>query len=79
VARLPSLGVPWGALLLRELGLDVTVYERSGTELEQRGAGIGFLPASYRYLAERARVDLDDVSISTNYIRVTAQVSLRPG
>src|SRR5215471_2774175 len=64
-----SLGGLTAALLLRELGLDVTVYERSGTELEQRGAGIGFLPASYRYLAERARVDLDDVSISTKYIR----------
>src|SRR5439155_824396 len=55
--------------LLRELGLDVTVYERSGAELEQRGAGIGFLPASYRYLAERARIDLDEISISTNHIR----------
>lgn len=64
-----SLGGLTAALLLRDLGLDVTVYERSGTELEQRGAGIGFLPASYRYLAERARVDLDDVSISTKYIR----------
>ncbi len=64
-----SLGGLTAALLLRELGLDVTVYERSGTELEQRGAGIGFLPASYRYLAERARVDLDEVSISTRYIR----------
>jgi len=64
-----SLGGLTAALLLRELGLDVTVYERSGTELEQRGAGIGFLPASYRYLAERARVDPDEVSISTRYIR----------
>jgi 2,6-dihydroxypyridine 3-monooxygenase len=54
---------------LRDLGFDVTIYERSGAELEQRGAGIGFLPASYRYLAERARVDLDEVSISTKYIR----------
>ncbi len=57
----------------------MTVYERSGTEFEQMGAGIGFRPACYRYLAERARVDLDDVSISTKYIRVTAQVSLHPG
>src|SRR5207247_1119745 len=64
-----SLGRLTAALLLRELGLDVTVYERSGAELEQRGAGIGFLPASYRYLAERARIDLDEISISTNHIR----------
>ena len=57
------------ALLLRELGHDVTVYERSGAELEQRGAGIGFLPASHRYLTERARIDLDSVSVSTAFIR----------
>ena len=35
-----SLGGLTAALLLRDLGLDVTVYERSGAELEQRGAGI---------------------------------------
>jgi 2,6-dihydroxypyridine 3-monooxygenase len=64
-----SLGGLTAALLLRELGLDVTIYERSGAELEQRGAGIGFLPASSRYLADRARIDLDEISISTNYIR----------
>jgi 2,6-dihydroxypyridine 3-monooxygenase len=64
-----SLGGLTAALLLRELGLDVTVYERSSTELEQRGAGIGFLPTSSRYLTERARIDLDEVSISTNQIR----------
>jgi 2,6-dihydroxypyridine 3-monooxygenase len=64
-----SLGGLTAALLLRDLGLDVTVYERSGADLEQRGAGIGFLPASYRYLTERARIDLDEISISTAYIR----------
>ncbi len=57
------------ALLLRDLGLDVTVYERSAAELEQRGAGIGFLPTSYRYLVERAGVDLDEISTSTTSIR----------
>lgn len=64
-----SLGGLTAALLLRELGMDVTVYERSGAELEQRGAGIGFLPTAYRYLTERARIDLDEISISTRYIR----------
>ena len=64
-----SLGGLTAALLLRELGRDVTVYERSGVELEQRGAGIGLLPATSRYLAERAGINLDDVSISTKYIR----------
>jgi 2,6-dihydroxypyridine 3-monooxygenase len=64
-----SLGGLTAALLLRELGLDVTVYERSGAELEQRGAGIGFLPASARYLVERARLDPDRISLSTRHIR----------
>src|SRR5215831_17678001 len=64
-----SLGGLTAALLLRELGLDVTVYERSGVELEQRGAGIGFLLASSRYLTERARLDLDEISVSTRRIR----------
>jgi 2,6-dihydroxypyridine 3-monooxygenase len=64
-----SLGGLTAALLLREQGHDVTVYERSGAELEQRGAGIGFLPASSRYLAERAGADLDEISVSTTAIR----------
>jgi 2,6-dihydroxypyridine 3-monooxygenase len=64
-----SLGGLTAALLLRELGLDVTVHERSGAELEQRGAGIGFLPVSSRYLVERAGLDLDEISVSTRYIR----------
>jgi 2,6-dihydroxypyridine 3-monooxygenase len=63
-----SLGGLTAALLLRELGLDVTVYERSGTELQQRGAGIGLLPATYRYLVERAHIDLDEISTSTDYV-----------
>ncbi|MPZ92915.1 MAG: monooxygenase [Actinobacteria bacterium] len=63
-----SLGGLTAALLLRELGLDVTVYERSGTELQQRGAGIGLLPETYRYLVERADVDVDEISTSTAYV-----------
>ena len=63
-----SMGGLTAALLLREAGHDVTVYERSGTELQQRGAGIGLLPATYRYLVERADIDLDEISTSTSYI-----------
>lgn len=64
-----SLGGLTAALLLRDLGCDVTVFERSTAELQERGAGIGFLPASYRYLVERAGLDLDQISIATNRIR----------
>jgi 2,6-dihydroxypyridine 3-monooxygenase len=64
-----SLGGLSAALVLRDLGADVTVYERSPAELEQRGAGIGFLPASSRYLVERAGTDLDTISTRTTHIR----------
>lgn len=68
-----SLGGLTAALVLRDAGFDVTIHERSGTVLEQRGAGIGFLPDSARYLVERAEVDLDDISISTDRIRYLAR------
>jgi 2,6-dihydroxypyridine 3-monooxygenase len=64
-----SLGGLTAALLLHELGVDVDVYERSPSELVQRGAGIGFLPESARYLVERAGVALDRISIATSHIR----------
>ncbi len=64
-----SLGGLTAGLLLRDLGLDVTIHERSSVELEQRGAGIGFLPDSARYLVERARLPLDEISTSTATIR----------
>jgi 2,6-dihydroxypyridine 3-monooxygenase len=64
-----SLGGLYAALLLRDLGIEVDVYERSPVELAQRGAGIGFLPESQRYLVERAGVALDEISVPTAYIR----------
>ena len=64
-----SIGGLTAACLLRSLGHDVTIYERSSRELEQRGAGIGFLKAASRYLVERAGVDVDDISVTTPFIR----------
>jgi 2,6-dihydroxypyridine 3-monooxygenase len=64
-----SLGGLTAALLLRDLGVEVDVYERSPSELVQRGAGIGFLPDAARYLVERAGVNLDRISVSTSHIR----------
>jgi 2,6-dihydroxypyridine 3-monooxygenase len=64
-----SLGGLTAGLLLRDLGLDVTIYERASEELQQRGAGIGFLPDSSRYLVERAGVALDEISTATDLIR----------
>jgi 2,6-dihydroxypyridine 3-monooxygenase len=64
-----SLGGLTAGLLLADAGLDVSVHERSPSELQERGAGIGLLPDSSRYLVERAGVPLDEISTSTSHIR----------
>lgn len=64
-----SLGGLTAGCLLHDAGHDVTIYERSSRELEQRGAGIGFLKETYRYLVERAAVDISEISITTRHIR----------
>jgi 2,6-dihydroxypyridine 3-monooxygenase len=64
-----SLGGLSAGLLLRDLGHDVTIYERSRVELEQRGAGIGLLPETSRYLTSRAGLSLDEISTATGRIR----------
>ena len=64
-----SLGGLTAACLLRDDGHDVTVYERSSRELEERGAGIGFLSATAKYLVDRAGLDVDEISVATDHIR----------
>jgi 2,6-dihydroxypyridine 3-monooxygenase len=64
-----SIGGLTAACLLRDAGHDVTVFERSSTELEQRGAGIGLLEATSRYLTTRAGIGIDQISIATDLIR----------
>jgi 2,6-dihydroxypyridine 3-monooxygenase len=64
-----SLGGLTAACLLADAGHRVTVYERSPTVLEERGAGIGFLPATYRYLVEYGGLSLDNVAVPTGHIR----------
>lgn len=64
-----SLGGLTAACLLRDAGHDVVVFERSKRELEERGAGIGFLRATYRYLEERLGLDARAMSVETPYIR----------
>lgn len=54
---------------LDELGVTVEVYERSPHELAQRGAGIGLMPETSRYLVDVAGVALDDISVATSHIR----------
>ncbi len=64
-----SIGGLTTGCLLRDAGHDVDVFERSPSELKDRGAGIGFLEASSRYLKTRAGVDLNQISVTTDLIR----------
>jgi 2,6-dihydroxypyridine 3-monooxygenase len=48
-----SLGGLTAALVLRDAGCDVRVFERSTSALQARGAGIATLDATLRYLTER--------------------------
>lgn len=64
-----SLGGLSAACRLADDGHRVQVYERSPAELEERGAGIGLLPETYRFLVERAGLRVDEIAVSTNHIR----------
>lgn len=63
-----SIGGLTAAVLLRDLGFDVTVYERSRSELEGRGAGIVVHPMTVRYLVERG-TDLASISCGSTALR----------
>jgi 2,6-dihydroxypyridine 3-monooxygenase len=64
-----SLGGLTAALVLRDAGCDVEVYERSEVPLEGRGAGIVLNPATVRYFTENDVRDLDEISTSTRRLR----------
>ncbi|MFM8998477.1 MAG: monooxygenase [Actinomycetota bacterium] len=64
-----SLGGLTAGLVLRDVGCDVTVFERSTAELEARGAGIVVLPETSRYLTERVGLPLEAFTCSTERLR----------
>jgi 2,6-dihydroxypyridine 3-monooxygenase len=64
-----SLGGLTAALLLRDLGWDTLVFERSKRPLEARGVGIVAHPASIRYLVERRDTDLSTMTAASHYVR----------
>jgi len=64
-----SLGGLTAALVLRDAGCDVRVFERSSSALQARGAGIAALEATLRYLTERGGGRPQDVCSSTGWIR----------
>ncbi len=49
-----SIGGLTAALLLRDLGFDVDVFERTPTPLDGRGGGIVLQPDTVRWFAERS-------------------------
>jgi 2,6-dihydroxypyridine 3-monooxygenase len=64
-----SLGGLTAALVLRDLGCEVEVFERSTAELESRGAGIVVLDETVRYFRERTDLELDRLTTATNFLR----------
>lgn len=52
-----SIGGLTTGVLLRDLGYDVEIYERSSSELEERGTGIVVLPITERYFTESSADD----------------------
>jgi 2,6-dihydroxypyridine 3-monooxygenase len=64
-----SLGGLTAALVLRDIGCEVQVYEKSRTPLEGRGAGIVLHPSTVRYLTENKVLNLEEVSASARWFR----------
>lgn len=64
-----SIGGLTAALLLRDLGCDVRVYERSPAALDARGAGIAVLEATVRYFVDRGITDPAEICSNTEWIR----------
>ena len=54
-----SIGGLTAGLLLRDLGYDVEIFERSSAELQERGTGIVVLPITERYFTEAGDADVD--------------------
>ena len=64
-----SIGGLTAAVLLRDAGWDVQVFERSSGDLEGRGAGIVLHPMSSRYLVENLGMALDEFSERARWFR----------
>src|SRR5579859_6861587 len=64
-----SIGGLTAALVLRDAGCDVRVFERSAAALQARGAGIAALEATLRYLTGRGGRTASQVCSSTGWIR----------
>jgi 2,6-dihydroxypyridine 3-monooxygenase len=64
-----SVGGLTAALVLRDIGCDVQVLERSSTALQARGVGIAALDTTLEYLVQRGGFQPSAVCTSTEWIR----------
>ncbi|QEN13986.1 FAD binding domain-containing protein [Mycolicibacterium sp. ELW1] len=64
-----SIGGLTAALLLRDLGFHVDVYERTPGPLDGRGSGIVLQPDTVRWFSERSHQNLADLQTRTSYIQ----------
>ena len=64
-----SIGGLTAALVLRDLGCEVDVFERSGTTLEARGAGIGLHPMTTRYFDASSEMDAAVIEIELPWLQ----------
>jgi 2,6-dihydroxypyridine 3-monooxygenase len=67
-----SLGGLTAALVLRDAGCDVEVYERSEAPLRDRGAGIVLHPATIRYLTENGIRKASEIGVPARWLRYLA-------
>ncbi|MCZ0729411.1 FAD-dependent monooxygenase [Mycolicibacterium iranicum] len=64
-----SIGGLTTALLLRKLGFDTEVFERTPTNLDGRGGGIVLQPDTLRWFVECSRQHPETVSTSTHFVQ----------
>ena len=64
-----SIGGLTTALLLRDVGFDVTIFERTPAVLDGRGSGIVLQPDTLRWFTERSTVNPAELSTSTRWVQ----------
>lgn len=64
-----SIGGLTTALLLRRLGFDTAIFERTPTDLDGRGGGIVLQPDTLRWFEECSRQHPETVSTSTHFVQ----------
>ena len=64
-----SLGGLTAALVLRDLGCEVDVFERSSEALKARGAGIATHPSTTRYFEESSELDASLVELELPWLQ----------